>query len=189
MKVGSATGSYKFKLPSANSVNKSYVWFYTLDLRIEMQSADLAYVSPSNFSDIFLSRHCMDIQNRQLQWTKIHSFSISTYISSLFLVDNVRYTPIVGFISSTRQIFYCVVHDWLTHPNITNLQLTPIANRHEHPMIKAFLSESALHDPCALGSGDQPQPAIRGRRLRVDMDDDCALIKSNKPSYIWPFKS
>jgi len=41
-------------------------------------------------------------------------------------------------------------------------------------MIKAFLSESALQDPCALGSGDQPQPAIRGRRLRVDLGADCA---------------
>ena len=111
-------------------------------------------------------------------------FFISTDISSVFLVNNVRYTPVVGFISSARYISGLAMHDWLTHPNITNLKLTPIANWQEHPMIKAFLSESALQDPCALGSGDQPQPAIRGRRLRVDLGADCAALECGQAAVL-----
>jgi hypothetical protein len=163
-----ATGSDESVLPSVDPGRRSYVWFYSLDLRIEMQSADCSYVSHSNFSYIVLSQLCVDIQIRRIKWTKICSFSISADISSVFFVDNVPYTPVVGFmsfISPTQRIALGAVHDWLTHPKIINLKLTPIANWHEHTMIKTFLSESALQDPAdtsAASEGNQPQPAIRG---------------------------
>jgi hypothetical protein len=52
------------------------------------------------------------------------------------------------------------VQDWLTHDNIFNLELTPIANRDTNDKILTFLRESALADDPAHAAGE--------KRLRVD---------------------
>ncbi len=40
-------------------------------------------------------------------------------------------------------IIITVVQEWLTHPDIMNLEHTPSAYRQEHEKIKSFLAESA----------------------------------------------
>ena len=55
------------------------------------------------------------------------------------------------------------VQDWLTHEDIFNLELTPIANRDANDMIVTFLRESALADDPANADGE------KRLRLRVDL--------------------
>jgi hypothetical protein len=100
-------------------------------------SGRTVYVSPANFSDIILSKRCQDIQSRKMKHMSISSFSIDTCLSSVFQVVNLLFTQIIGFVASTERINTGVVQEWLTQPDIINLELTHIAYWHEHGKIKS----------------------------------------------------
>ena len=144
-----------------------------------------SYVSPSNFSEVLESRHCKHIQETKLADTSILSFSISTEPSNIFRVGTVAVTQIFGYITSAQQKWLTAVQEWLTHPDIFNLELTPIANRHAHETIKKFLDESALAvasaaDDSASGAAQVPPQPSDGRRLRVDLGKDSAAPRVRK---------
>ncbi len=93
--------------PSVDSAQRSYTRVFSLDLSIKMQSADSAYLSPSNFpgNSHFATMH--GHSNLQNKMDEMCRFSVSTDISSAFFVDNVPYTPIFGFISSSTRHIAC----------------------------------------------------------------------------------
>jgi hypothetical protein len=87
------------------------------------------HVSPSNFLEVQKSRHCKHIQETKLPDASIISFSISTEPSSIFRVRKIPFTQIFAFIFAAHQRYLTAVREWLTPPDIINLELTPIANR------------------------------------------------------------
>jgi hypothetical protein len=172
-------------------MSRSRTWFFELAVCVK-QSAGSSYIYPSNFSDTLQSKRCCDFQKNRLADASIITFSISTDPSSTFHVGNVLVTQIVGFITSAQQKWKTVVQEWLTHPDIINLELTPIANRHENEKIKTFLDESALAEAPDAADGETgtaaaaPWPAPpqlsdgRRRRLRVDLGADSAAPRVRK---------
>ena len=140
---------------------RSYIWFYSLDVRITSNYLVSSRVDPSNFLDVLHSEYCQQIKTARLHATEdtsIISFSLNTDAASVFHMGNVPVTQITGFISTVQQMDKSAVLAWLRHPNIYNLELTAIASRHKSKEISSFLLESALADH-----------APHGLRLRVDL--------------------
>jgi hypothetical protein len=124
-----------------------------------------------------------------MKHASINSFSINTDASSIFQVCSRPYTQIVGLVAAPEKIRSSALQEWLTHPDIINLELTPIANRHENEKIKTFLDESALAEAPDAADGETgaaPWPAPpqlpdgRRRRLRVDLGADSAAPRVRK---------
>ena len=116
---------------------------------------------------------------------KINSFSIDTLSSSVTLVNGVSCSHILGFISgpSGAQMRCGTVQDWLTHEDIFDLELTPIANRDTNKKILRFLRESALADDPAHAAGEN-RP-----RLRVDLLEASAGAATRGKSTGRPLKN
>jgi hypothetical protein len=145
---------------------RSYTWFYSLNVRLKTETASSTaelqpFVDSSGFGGILSSAPCQGFQESKLGKATINSFSIDTRKSSVFNIDGVLFSHIVGFISCGHQMRCGTVQDWLTRPGIFNLELTPIANRDTNDKILTFLRESALADDPAHAAGD--------KRLRVDL--------------------
>jgi hypothetical protein len=87
--------------------------------------------------------------------SSVFQVHIDTCLTRVFQVSNLPFTKIIGLVASTERIYSSVVQEWLTHPDVINLELTPIANWHEHGTIKTFLDESALAEAPA------PAPLLR----------------------------
>jgi hypothetical protein len=67
------------------------------------------------------------------------------------------------FISTEKRMWDNGMQDWLRLPDIFNLELTAISNRHNHQKIKDFLYDGRLADDCDDNAG------IPGIRLRIDL--------------------
>jgi hypothetical protein len=87
---------------------------------------------------------------------------------------------LVGFISAAsshkeKALMRCsTVQDWLTHDDIFNLELTPIANRDTNDMILSFLRKSAL--------ADDPAHSV-GERLRLMTGFEWICLKQARGSH------
>ena len=127
--------------------------------------------------DIINSEYCKRIQTDRLHAAEdksIVTFSINTEAASIFRVGNVPVTQIYGFISTEKRMWDNVVQDWLRHPDIFNLELTAIPNRHNHEIIKNFLDDSRLPD-----DGDD-NAGIPGIRLRIDLCKPSGAPRAHK---------
>jgi hypothetical protein len=151
---------------------RSLTWFYSLNLRLK---------AGTSFFDILSSERFQQFQRDKLGKASINSFSIDTLPSSVFLVNGVACSHIVGFISGTR-MRCSTVQDWLTHDDFFNLDLTPIANRDTNDQILTFLRNSALADDPAHAAGER-------LRLRVDLLEASAGAATRKKPTGRPLKN
>jgi hypothetical protein len=78
-----------------------------------------------------------------------------------------------------------VMQDWLTHPDIINLELTPIANWHEHEKLKVFLADSAPAEVSAtadgaLGAASELVQRPQDKELLADLGADSVAPRLRK---------